>query len=246
MQKLKQIYRSDYGGENVVTSLTYENVEWTPVTEFVPNSVFNVHTSTQAIAIGNGESRVGFDLAHIANHRAGFGGTDRLQSYGCNALYRDFTPDFLIAVGDDIVREIANTDYPGDNIVYTHSEHIVNYSGKFYLIPQNVSYDAGSIAIYMACFDGHKKVFMMGYDSYDVPGKINNVYKNTNGYPAGDEEQNQAIWTKALRSVMTTYGDVEFVRVMPESTWWIPEDLAGLANFRQISFRDFIIEADVG
>ena len=162
MQKLKQIYRSGYGGENVVTSLTYENVEWTPVTEFVPNSVFNVHTSTQAIAIGNGESRVGFDLAHIANHRAGFGGADRLQSYGCNALYRDFTPDFLIAVGDDIVREIANTDYPGDNIVYAHGEHIVNYSGKFYLIPQNVSYDAGSLAIYMACFDGHKKVFMIG------------------------------------------------------------------------------------
>ena len=246
MQKLKQIYRSGYGGENVVTSLTYENADWTPVTEFAPNSVFNTHSTTQAIAIGNGESRLGFDLKHIANHKAGIGGADRLQSYGCNALYRDFTPDFLIAVGKDIIEELSTKDYLSNNIVYVHGEHILGYPGKFYLIPQNVSYDAGSLAVYMACFDGHKKVFMLGYDGYDVAGPVNNVYKDTNAYLAATDQQHGQIWIKALKNVMLTYGDVEFVRVMPEASYWCPSDFDSLANFRQIGFRDFVLEADIG
>ena len=107
MQKLKQLYRSSYAGENVITQLTYENGEWNPETEMVPNQVFNTFTTTQALAIGNGRSRLEFDLTHIARHKGGLLGADRLQTYGCNALYRDFTPDFLVAVGNDIVKEIA-------------------------------------------------------------------------------------------------------------------------------------------
>jgi hypothetical protein len=246
MQKLKKIYRDSYGGENVVTSMTYENSDWTTVTEYVPNAVFNTHTTTQAIAIGNGESRTGFDLRHVANHRAGIGGANRLQSYGCNALYRDFTPDFLVAVGAEIAKEIAVNTYPIDNIVYAHGEHVIEYPGKFYLIPQNVSYDAGSLAVYLACFDGHKKVFMLGYDGYDVLSNINNVYKDTNGYPSSTEHQNSDFLTKTLVSVMTTYDDVEFVRIMPESSHWIPDALDALPNFRQINFREFVLEADIG
>lgn len=246
MQKLKKIYRDSYGGENVVTSMTYQNQDWATVTEYVPNAVFNTHTTTQAIAIGNGESRQGFDLRHIANHKAGLGGANRLQSYGCNALYRDFTPDFLVAVGADIAKEIGLSTYPIDNIVYAHGEHVIEYPGKFYLIPQNVSYDAGALAIYLACFDGHKKVFMLGYDGYDVLSNVNNVYKDTNGYPLSTEQQNSDFFTKTLLSVMKTYDDVEFVRIMPESSHWIPPGLDSLPNFRQINFREFVLEADIG
>jgi hypothetical protein len=226
--------------------LTYENSDWHPVTDFVPNAVFNTHTTTQAIAIGNGESRRGFDLRHIAEHKAGLGGVDRLQSYGCNALYRDFAPDFLVAVGDEISKEIALSTYAEEHIIYAHGEQVLAYPGKFYLIPQNVSYDAGSLAVYLACFDGHKKVFMLGFDSYDVRGPVNNIYKDTNGYLSSTDVQDQYFFTKALRSVMTTYDDVDFVRVMPERTHWCPEELKALPNFRQISLRDFVLEADIG
>ena len=246
MQKLKKIYRDSYGGENVVTSLTYTDTEWVAVTDYVPNAVFNTHSTAQAIAIGNGESRSTFDLQHIANHKAGLGGADRLQSYGCNALYRDFAPDFLIVVGEEIAKEVALSDYPSTNLVYAHGEHVIEYPGKFYLIPQNISYDAGAIAAYMACFDGHKKVFLMGYDGYEKVSAVNNIYKDTNGYPVTGTEQNQAFWTKSLKVVMTTYDDVEFIRVMPMSSYWCPPDWESLPNFRQIGFRDFVLEADIG
>lgn len=227
MQKLKQYYRSTYPGENVVTTLSLTNQEWAPETEFIPNSVFNTFTTTQALAIGNGESRNGFDLRHIASHKAGFGGANRLQTYGCNNLYKNFTPDFLVAVGSEVVDELAETSYVDSNIVYVNSQHIQSHPGKFYLIPQNVPYDAGSLAVYMACFDGHKKIYMLGYDSHE-----DNVYGT--------------FWTKSMMIVMSTYSDVEFIRVMPTASWAIPAGFSGLINFRQIGFRDFVLEADIG
>lgn len=230
MQKLKQIYRSSYAGEQVVTSLTLENNEWIPETEYVPNSVFNTHTTTQAIVFGNGESRNDFNLDHIKNHKGGLFGVDRLQSYGCNNFYKEFTPDFLVAVGDATVEELANSTYPDDNIVYVNGEHVVKYPSKFYLIPQNVSYDAGAIAAYMACFDGHKKVYLLGYD----------------GYTVDDENNTSAFWLNTLLTVIGTYSDVDFVRVMPTREYSCASELLSQPNFRQIDYRDFVLEADIG
>ena len=199
------------------------------------------------MAIGNGESRSNFNLQLIGDHRGGLLAADKLQTYGCNALYREFTPDFLIAVGDDIIKEIANSGYADSNIVYTNAGYLLDYPGKFYLIPQNVSFDAGSLAAYMACFDGHTKVFLIGYDQYDdYVGPINNIYKDTNGYLPANETQNARFFSLTLHNVITTYSNVEFIRVMPEKTWWTPPELLPLPNFRQIDYNEFAVEADLG
>jgi hypothetical protein len=251
MQQLKQLYRSNYAGENIVSQLTLTGGEWNPETEFVPNQVFSTHTTSQAVAIGNGESRASFDLQLIGDHRGGLFAADKLQTYGCNALYRDFAIDFLVATGDDIIDEIANSGYTNDNIVYANADAVLKHPGKFYLIPQNIPYDAGSLAAYLACFDGHKKIFLIGYDGYDnfhheLGGNVNNIYKGSNGYLDHKEEQNGQFLSMSLANVVKTYSDVEFIRVMPESTHWIPSNLEPLLNFRQISYNDFRFEADLG
>jgi len=246
MQQIKRLYRSTYSGESVVKNLTYANNTWTPELELVPNNVFNTHTTTQAAVIGNGESRANFDLNLVVKHVAGLGGIDSLQTYGCNALYRDYTPDFLVAVGEDIVREIAESNYCTDNIVYANADYLLTYSNRFYLIPQNLYLDSGAVAAYMACFDGHKKVFLLGFDSYDETGPYNNIYKGTNGYQLTDKLHSNVFFTQSLHSVMTTYSDVEFVRVMPEATWWAHDQHNVLPNFRQINYKDFVLEADLG
>ena len=246
MQKLKEIYRSNYAGENVITNLTLQHGEWNPETEFVPNAVFNSYTTTQAVAIGNGESRLVFDLQHIANHKGGLFGSNRLQSYGCNALYRDFTTDFLVATGDDIIDEIANSGYCSNGIVYTTAEYVVKYPGKFYLVPQNVHFDSGSLAAYMACFDGHKKIFLIGFDGYHGEPGLNNVYKHTDNYLPPSKSQNGAFWERSLHTIMSTYSNVEFVRVCHTAESWVPGDLDVLPNLRQINYRQFVLEADLG
>ena len=227
MQKLKQIYRSNYAGESIVTNLVLENNEWSPETDYIPNSVFSTHTTTQAVAIGNGETRDEFDLQHIANHKGGLFAENKLQSYGCNDLYTEFTPDFLVVTDPDNVKNIAESGFTSDNIVYTNAQYLLEYPGKFYLAPQNPAYDAGALAAYMACFDGHSKVFLLGYDGYTP-------------------ENEDKFWVKTLLSVITTYSDVDFVRVMPTKDYLVSNDLLRQSNFRQLSFRDFVIEADIG
>ena len=60
----------------------------------------------RVFCIGNGESRKSFDLEKLRPHG---------KIYGCNALYRDFTPDHLSAVDMGIMHEIYNSGYCQNN-----------------------------------------------------------------------------------------------------------------------------------
>ena len=51
----------------------------------------------RVFCIGNGESRLGFDLEKLRIHG---------KIYGCNAIYRDFMPDVLTAVDQGIMHEV--------------------------------------------------------------------------------------------------------------------------------------------
>ena len=61
---------------------------------------------TKVFCIGNGESRKDFDLNKLKPHG---------KIYGCNALYRDFTPDVLISVDNGIMHEIYDSRYCYNN-----------------------------------------------------------------------------------------------------------------------------------
>lgn len=117
MQTLKQLFRKNYSGEDIITNLTYENSKWNSESEYMPNQINNLQVSNRAVILGNGPSRSLIDLDLIKNNRAGIRGRLKLQSYGCNALYRDFAPDFLVVTGAGITEEIANSDYCDDHIV---------------------------------------------------------------------------------------------------------------------------------
>lgn len=57
---------------------------------------------SKIFCIGNGESRKGFDLNALKPHG---------KIYGCNALYREFTPDVLVSVDHGIMHEIYHSGY---------------------------------------------------------------------------------------------------------------------------------------
>jgi hypothetical protein len=59
-----------------------------------------------AFVIGNGPSRENFDLTTL-KHKG--------TIIGCNALYREFTPDVLIGIDKPIVYEIRDTGYQNKN-----------------------------------------------------------------------------------------------------------------------------------
>jgi hypothetical protein len=249
MLQIKKIYRSNYQGENIVKDLILENQEWNKNYEYVPSNVENNQISNKAVVLGNGPSRTQLNselFTLLNNHKGGLLASGKIQTYGCNALYRDYTPDFLVVTPGEIAEEIARTPYCVANIVYSNADTVLDHPGKFYLTPQNPSYDAGSIAAYLAAFDGHKTVYLMGFDGNSGHEAYNyNVYTGTPGYAGAHSNSNEAFFTKALLTVMRTYDDVEFVRVMPAESAYCPQDWKYQLNFRQISFRDFVIEVDL-
>lgn len=245
MLKLEKRLRKDYTGEKIAVSRVYENLKWQDETEWVPNAVVNDQTSNQAIVLGNGTSRLDFDLNIIKNHRGGLLGRLRLQSYGCNALYQDFTPDFLVANGLEMIKELSKTSYVNDNIVYTHPESVLEYPNKFYMIPYDPFTDAGTTAAYIAAFDGHKKIFLMGFDGQDTPNFNNNVYADRINYSSKHVNVHEYKWANDMKQVMTVYNDVDFIKVTKKGRDRIPELWKYIPNFRQINYNDFVLEANL-
>lgn len=256
MQSVNKKYRSDYTGENVNTVGLYINQAWHYQEEFVTNAFDNIPKFNQAVVVGNGMSRLQFDIDLFLDHRdvtswgeigdwkpAPIG--KKFNTYGCNALYRTHRPDFLVAVGKQIVKEIADSDYIDDNIVYANANVLPEYPQKFNYIPQDPSYNAGAIAAYLAAFDEHKKIFLLGFDGIDSTNTGYNVYTGTPGYPVDGDNLTEDFWISSLATVMKTYDDVEFVRVAPTTGFRTPELWKYFPNFRTIDFRQFVIEADL-
>ena len=59
--------------------------------------------------IGNGESRIGFDLEELKDYG---------KIYGCNLLYEEFIPDVLIAVDERIMHPCYWSGYPIENVCW--------------------------------------------------------------------------------------------------------------------------------
>lgn len=246
MQKITKQYRSSYAGEAVITELVRDKQNWKLKEEFIKNQVANNQLSNQAVIIGNGTSRLSNDLLpNFKNHRGGLLGSRRLQTYGCNALYRDFTPDFLVCTGKEMAKELANSGYCDNHIVYSSAATIMENPGKFYLTPQNPSWNAGAIAAYLACFDGHKKVYLYGFDGQEPAEPINNVYTGSNAYPKATQVVSDAVWGAMLGHIMSVYDDVEFVKVSFSGNTNVPAEWKDKLNFRQIDYRQFALEVDL-
>jgi len=121
MQKIKPLYRSNYSGEEVVSSLTYTEGDWVRTTEYVPNAVFNSQISNKAVVLGNGTSRTELypngDVFKLLNdHRGGLLASGRVQTYGCNAIVRDYIPDCVVA-NDEVAQELVNGGYCDETII---------------------------------------------------------------------------------------------------------------------------------
>jgi hypothetical protein len=246
MLQITKKYRTDYTGEDIIVERKQVNHQWHSVTETVPNAITNNQISGRAVVIGNGPNRLTFDL-NLLKKPQGLLGSKTVQTYGCNALYRDFTTDFLVASGDNgIVSEIASSNYVNNNIAYTNNLHLLEHPGKFYLIPYDPYADAGTTAAYIAAFDGHTKIYLIGFDGHALDKHNHNVYADTNGYDAKwDFEIDHNKWVQNRKQLFDVYDDVDFVWVTPFGRNLIPEDLKWCGNYRQISFRDFVLECDL-
>jgi len=249
MQQIKELYRNNYIGEDVIREMSYSGGEWIKTIENIPNSVQNNQTSGKAVVLGNGPSRTElhpelFNL--LKNHKGGLLASAAVQTYGCNAIVRDFIPDFVVA-NDELAAELVNKGYCDQTIIYGTAQMVLAYPGKFYYVPQNPNWNMGAIAAYLACFDGHKTVYLMGHDLHSGHDEYHmNVYTDTNGYPKTKSKTTEPYFELSLKNVMNLYDKVDFVRVSPTKNYYMPDSWKYQLNLRQITFREFVIEVDLG
>lgn len=242
---MEQLFRKDYAGEHVVFNTTQVKGVAEKHIEFVPNTIIQEHTGYAAV-FGNGRSRANLNFELFRHHRGGLHATKKLTTYGCNAMFRDCDPHVLVVRHPMIADEVAKTNYSDDNIVISTVKNVLKHPDKFHLIPHDPSFTAGATALYLAAFDGHRKVYFLGFDGQDTPGVNNNIYAGTPGYPTATSDVDYPRWIREAMTVFTTYYNTEFIRVVPYGGEVMPEEWKYAPNLRQINMTQFISEVDLG
>ena len=243
---LQKLYQDDYIGEFIITDISVSAGKKTEKREWIEPTFHNENHNNVAHVIGNGETRRGFNLQNLAEVHGGLLAKEMGQSYGCNALYRDFEPDFLILSSETIADEFSSS-FPNENtIAVSWTKQLLKHPGRFHLMPYNVRLCAGASAAYLACFHGHKKIYLIGFDNQPDKGLQNNIYAGTNGYSEKHQLMPDSVFIKDMNELMKTYNDVEFIRVQKFDTYPIPEEWKWRENFSQINYRQYISLCDFG
>ena len=128
--------------------------------------------SNRAFIIGNGASRDGFDLEQLRPYG---------EIYGCNALYRDFEPDWLVAIDQAITEEIQESDFPKEKFIHPIMEEQFEHPefNPFTRLRSN----AGMNAMIEALKRGKRELICLGFD-FIINDSIStsNVYDGSNAY----------------------------------------------------------------
>jgi hypothetical protein len=126
-----------------------------------------------ALIIGNGVSRKKLNLHALP--------PEGFTTFGCNALYREFTPDWLVALDDKIIEEINQSDFPKDRFYVPPFDE--QFEPAIYN-PSRPRENAGMIAMRLAIQLGYDNLELIGLDFLVEDGVLNmaNIYDGTNAY----------------------------------------------------------------
>lgn len=184
-----------------------------------------------AFVLGNGRSRLSLDPNTILPL-----GT----VYGCNAQYREFDPDYLIAVDVKMINEIIASGYHKTHSVWTNpNKGITTKIGVNFFNPHK-GWSSGPTALWMAASQGHKEIYIFGFDYQGVDGKFNNVYADTFNYKkSSDSATFFGNWLSQTEKVIREFRSTTFYRII-EPDAFIPDKLGPtLTNLKHLTFKEF-------
>jgi hypothetical protein len=169
---------------------------------------------TTAFVLGNGISRQGISLLALQ---------ERGSVYGCNALYREFVPDVLIATDRPIATAIQESGYSSQHRFYTRRP--LPNLGAHAVPKPYFGFSSGPIAVGLAALDGHACIYLLGFDMGPTTANtINNLYAGTEFYRDNNAPPTYTgNWIKQLTQVMTEHKSVRFFRVQGPTTAQIPQ-----------------------
>ena len=223
-----------YVGETVNTVLRIKNGKKTQETQWYPDKVKAVPRGN-AYCIGNGPSRKNFDL-------------DRLkasgQTYGCNALYRDFIPDFIFSVDTKMSTQMVEDEVGLKTVHYAPALEVnrKQSKGMINLIPNNPYWISGNQAFWTAGVHGHKNIYLIGYDFREYgKGELNNIYQDTACYGERNDDNIFDGWLKQFRDMLKMRPYVNYTVVHDSPPEYMNHFQTGtdLGNSKVITYAEF-------
>lgn len=216
-------YREDYSGEFVILETKWSGGKKTETREWIPNPISNQHISGRAVCIGSDVDKWRFDYTRLERHRGGLLGSKKLQTYGTGPVSDEMRLDFTVETNVGNLKNILDSAYQLDNIVYTTPRNCVMHPGQFYLTPYNPRMVDLATLIYLAAFDGHKEIFLLGYSDSIDPGRRG--------------------WISQIADVFLAYYGVKFYLVGEKTR--MPDDWVDCANVQTMTYLEFISYCDV-
>jgi len=225
-----------YKGEMVNTVLTIRKGKKIQETAWYEDRV-NAVPYGNAYCIGNGPSRKDFDL----NKLKATG-----QTYGCNALYRDFIPDYIFSIDSPITLTMVNDKVYEKCIHYTPSLEVNRYPkggpSHLHLIPNNPHWISGNMAIWTAGVHGHKNIYLLGYDFREFgKDQLNNLYQDTENYGERHSDTVFTGWLKQFRDMLKMRPYVNYIMVHDSPPEYMHNVQTGtdMGNSSIISYKEF-------
>ena len=224
---LNPVYRRDYIGEVINDNRDNKSQK---IMVKPRNVYFKENLKGKAIVVGNGNSRCSdkFKLMMKANSKRPMPGYK--ITYGCNGAIWDVACDYYV-----INNRLLMGHLPDKNIIdqiFLPWNLFLEYK-KSHMIPYLSGLDAGTLAVFLACFDGNDEVYLFGFDGRSNASN-NNVYAGKPGYDSVDTVINDSSFQNNLYKLMRCYQNVKFYRVGGGET---NEHLAALPNYKEVSYN---------
>lgn len=184
-----------------------------------------------AFVIGNGTSRSPINIEDLST----LGNT-----YGCNALYRTFSPDYLVAVDVKMILEISKHGYQRKHNVWTNPNKAYTRIPDLNTFNPSKGWSSGPTALWLASQHGYDRIYILGFDYRGINDKFNNVYADTPNYKKSEDGATFfGNWLRQTVSVIKEHRNIQYVRVIAPDNY-CPEQLNKFDNFTTITVDDFM------
>ena len=171
-----------------------------------------------ALVVGNGESRLTLCLGGLPGD---------VLVFGCNALYRDFTPDYLGSIDVLMTSEIVRAA-DGASFVFIGPAGRVRQWEEAEAAPAALvvadkpsEWTTGPMMVHAAAVLGCDPIYLAGFDVGWTPrhGYINSVYRDTPMYAASECPPNYHIsnWGKHLAAILAEFPSRRFLQIGPKT-----------------------------
>lgn len=184
--------------------------------------------------LGNGRSRSDINIATLKNHG---------KVYGCNAIYREMSVDFLVAVDTKMIIEITESKYHLTNSVWTNPSKVTQKIPEINLFNPGLGWSSGPTALHLASTHVYDEIYILGFDYVGTgPNNdfVNNMYAGTQNYKkVNDIATYYGNWLKQTAICIKRNTKTKYFRVVEEDSF-IPKELSELQNLFHISKENFL------